>query len=291
MTIKNIFTATALLVGCTITILGSGAETTTQADFLSLKQAQAKNKIFSGESNAFVFSASNGLSLGDDKQVFSIQKNSTGGYDATLNGEEFSFTGQEWDAAGKQYIKHVSDDETVIFWTIQEITGSESAYKYVDLIFAADNNTATKVVSAGFGVYGVKTETPPTDKTTLLTGKAVAFIANRSNASFNNVLTGDMSLTANFSTNKITGSIASITDSVSSTVIPGQINIEDGVVTHNSYNAKLSGSNTLNTYFGEAIRGKLQGGFYGENAEETGGKFTIASPNYIGVGGYTAKQE
>lgn len=273
------------------TLIGSGTTGGSDGSSLqTLSQAHANHTTLSGKANTIYYSPSTGVAIDSNSKTISIMANNSGGYDASINGVSYTFSPSEWDATNKQYVKYITPTNALVFTTAKEASGGAFAYKYTDLVVAGEFNTATNYSGAGFGTYGIKTEAMPAANSVTLSGKATAFVSARNNTSLNNALVGNITLNANFSTSKISGSITNISDVLTANTYPGQLNIEDSAITHNTYQANITGSTAFNNSIGEAATGKLDGGFYGPDAAETSGTFTLSTPNYVGIGGYIAKK-
>ena len=288
---KQTFFKLGLLCATTISLAAcgvtTGSGTTGNSNVTSLATSHAAKKTFTGLSNAILYSQASGVSLGSDKQSFSIVANSSGGYDGVLNGKKFSFTASEWDAASFSYKKQLSTNEIVMF-SIGHKMGNNN-YKYADIVAGGYVNSATKIASVGYAAYGEKTiSMPSTGVTASYSGNAAAIIVNRGGDNLSNAVAGSITLNANFSTGKLGGQITNMSNLNGAMV--GQLNIENAAITHNGFEAILKGNNTLNASYGEVISGRMQGKFFGPNADETAGKFTISSPSYIGAGVFIAKQ-
>lgn len=224
------------------------------------------------------YSPSTGIQFVGDSPKFSIVANASGGFDAVLDGENFSFSADNYDSSLNSYVKQLTSTRSVAL----AVTPDSGKYKYSGLLAAQFENTATGYESVGFANYGVETINMPSTSSALLSGLAVMYIADKTTNKLYGY-EGTMSLTADFSTNNLGGNISDLSSLVNATKVPGQLNIEDGNITYNEYAANLNGSATLNSYFNTTITGKLQGGFYGPNAEETAGKFTLSTPNSVTI--------
>lgn len=280
LSVAGFSAATLVASGVTTGSTGSG-----DAPFQTLPQAHAANKTFSGDANGAYYSPSTGIQFVADSSKFSIVANSSGGFDAVLDGENFSFSSADYDSSLGSYVKKLTSTRTVAL----AVSLDSIKYKYAGLLGAEFENTATGYRSIGFANYGIETISMPSTSSALFTGDATMIIGDKTTGLLYSYK-GDVSLTANFSTNKVGGNILNLTNTVDATKIPGQLNIEDGNITHNEYVANLNGSTTLNSYFNTTITGKLQGGFYGPNADETAGKFTLSTPNSVTIGAFVAKQ-
>lgn len=255
----------------------------------TLNEAHAKYKKFDGTANTIYHTLHGDMKLSYGKHSVRIKKNSLGGYDAVIGGRNYEFTAADWNAANNQYEKQISRTEKVVFTTSQAASGRRFAYRYTDLFFTGRNKTSTGFVSLQYGNFGIKTQEMPKENNALLYGRATALISPREDKSSYNSLTGKIALSANFSTNKISGKITGIRDAASRKIYPGQLNIKNGAITLNNYKASLSGSQSFNNSIGGTVNGDLQGSFYGPDASETSGTFTLSTPSKVGIGAFLAK--
>lgn len=263
---------------------GLGASDT--PDFRILNEANSGGEAFTSSVNVLIYTKTDGYKLIDNKD-YTLAKNSSGGFDLELNGQSISFNSDNWIKGLGGYGKLLSDTTVVSLNAGQGIVGYQSEFTYVDVIDALSSKGSDDVV-IGFGVFGFETQTPPTNKTVTFTGKVRSFVNERDNFSFSNKITGDLSLSANFDTSKISGNITEIRNGRFKQY-PGQLDLKNGVIAGSGYAADLVADGTFNAALQDTITGKLNGGFYGPNAEETAGRFVIDTERYIGIGTYEAK--
>jgi len=94
---------------------------------------------------------------------------------------------------------------------------------------------------------------------------------------------GDLSLTANFGTKKMTGSLEFSHQQGGST-FPSFVSAKlDGSIDKNQFSGDLSGSN-INS-------GKLHGAFYGPQAQEVGGNWVMNADKWQGVGTFAGRKQ
>lgn len=245
------------------------------------------NEAFSGVSN-FVSSTGVVVSLGDDDQPLSLKKNSEGGYDTMLNGSSISFKAADWKSDFNAYITTDSNAQAHYFTTFGLQDAEDKGYKFADVVFSSQAKLNSSQVSASYGAFGSKTTDMPTSGSQSFTGEAFAIVTEKNLNHFRPEMTGDFLINVSFTANKLSGKIDNLTRGGKH--ISGQLSITKGNITNSSYEADLVGSSSLSSGLDEIVTGKLQGGFYGDGAAETAGKFTIDSPTFAGVGGFRAKK-
>jgi hypothetical protein len=150
----------------------------------------------------------------------------------------------------------------------------------------APESTATNTTTASVGVYAVGVATPksqmPTTGSAVYTGLTYGQVASatgtgNSATSVNNDFSGVVSLTANFATAALTGSLSGLRTTYAGS--PTWINDIDlsGTISGSTFSGTATaGTNAGNVYNITGTTGKFGGGFYGPNAKEIAGTFSLS---------------
>lgn len=285
MSVQNLLIKLGVVGLSAATLLASGTTGASNGSSQSLSQALTSGKTFTGSANGGYYSPATGVQFASGSPKFSIKSNSNGGFDTVLDGESYTFSAADYNSSLLSYVKKISATRTVAL----AVSPIGDKYKYAGLLGAELIDTAISYQSVGFAGYGVQTETTPTAASVSLNGEASMIIADKTTKVLY-AYRGDIGLLANFSTNKISGSIYNLANTVDATKVPGQLNLVNGKITHNVFDADLSASSNMEAYLNTSISGKLQGGFYGPNAAETAGIFSLSTTNSATVGAFIAKQ-
>ncbi len=151
------------------------------------------------------------------------------------------------------------------------------------------NNATNAPLRVIYGVVGQKTVNMPATGSATYKGTAEMDVAENGSVSATNPVTLDanVDLTADFANKKVTGSLHSFEDGNGASV-PGTVNLQQGTISGSTLSANLDGN--INS---ENVTGSMKGMFYGPNADEVGGAFTLhsnSSPRKA-VGVFAAKKQ
>ncbi len=173
-------------------------------------------------------------------------------------------------------------------------TRSSEQYQYLQLAewykdYPAPNTTNGQVTVV-YGVAGEKTVNMPTQGTAIYKGTADMDIASPGDYATNFItLHANVDMTADFAQKRVSGSMHSFEnpDSLEPVPVPGAVNL-NGTISGNTFSAGLSG-----TIDSENVTGSMNGAFFGPDAGEVGGAFTLksSSSNKVGAGVFAAKKQ
>lgn len=309
---NNDFYGKCVIVGfAAFTLVASGTTGTTAANtgvtdtsgYNTLGEAHADKLTFSARAPGVSITENKTLVLDSTGEPVNVTKNAAGNYDILWKGKTYALTRFESSGAKATYTFKVSDTETIVLASLSEAFAGFIDYNHAELVMLANVDAATadkkptNGTELGFVSLGIKTEMPPTDKSVTYKGGATAFIMDNDVDGFSKVYggednyNGDLTLVADFSTNKISGSISGLNKGVDADIdVPGSIAINSGSIVESGYSATLTGDAAINGYFGDTIVGGLSGNVYGADADETSGTFYISTDKYSGIGGYIAKE-
>lgn len=269
-----------------VTIVAS-ATTSGGGSNQTLSQAHTAKASFSGTSAGAFYTPADGMKLATPSK-FKIQANNQGGFNTELNDEKFTFTGTDYIGSPGEgaYQINTSPTRTVTF-ALSDYNGD---YKYAGVLAGEiiDTHPAKIYHSVGYADYGINTTTMPTSSSTKMNGIVDMAVGDKADTSLN-YYSADISLNANFSTNSISGNISNFSKNSDSTKVAGQLDIVNGTIAGSRFTSDLNGDSSLNANLGATLTGKLQGGFYGPNAVESAGTFTITTPNIVAGGAFIAK--
>jgi len=153
----------------------------------------------------------------------------------------------------------------------------------------------------GVFVYGVQTPVAsmPSSGSATYSGTTTGYVSSDlANTSY--AYNGIATLTANFSSKTISGSLTNLTTTsstgigtVSGTSI-GSISLGSASISGNSYSGSASNSTTSGLLSGVTLSGTYSGNFYGGGASETGGGYSLSGSQsgntYTLIGTYGAKK-
>jgi len=192
-------------------------------------------------------------------------------------------------------------DGTITFSTLRpgtDIPLSATSTESISLTYSnfgvwqdTNDDATTNIVNAiGYVSYGIETDNVPTTGTANYTGFVQGTLYDGSGVTLavSNVL-GRASFTANFGTNGITGNFTEMTiqdiNVNNAPVLPWvNFDLTGGTISGNEF------SGTLGNFTAAGYTGSLNGGFFGPNAEEVSGTFSIQGPAQDAIGGFAATQ-
>lgn len=208
----------------------------------------------------------------------------------TKGGKTYNLTSADIQT-DKSYEK-ISGTETLQLQNLST-TFLEDNFKYktndVDLWWADVNDTGTQIHDSGYFVVGTKSSSIPTSSTATYTGAVAGrYITNDADVS---TLAGKTSVTVNFSTNKVTGSISNILmiDIITKARVndPNTYTFTNGLLASDvtsAFTANLTSS-------GGALTGtSVIGEFYGTEGAEIGGFGSFTDSGGSAIFAFTAKK-
>lgn len=301
------------LVGLSVLSLVSCNTTSISSLFTgydTLEDAKGKHvSIRANTTASFKFSIIDGSGTVTSPKNVLIRAHESGtGYKVLVNSklyeftvaDQVKFTDPKTGDKSTAYQQVISSTETAVFIVAndQEPVSPKTKYTYSDgysMTFTNVNSSdyTKSTIENYYGIYGIdtKAEDVPSSGTSLYNGEASWNMSNGSTKKIHSAA-GDLSLSADFNASKITGSISGVTNRVSdnsgnetknSNI--GNLNISGTLVAGtNRFATTLTGNSSLNSFYGETIKGTGNGAFYGPGAAEVGGVFNINSSNYKGAG-------
>lgn len=246
-----------------------------------------------------------------DTPGFAISANANGGYDVTVNGHTTTFTADElsdwangWEDADAEF--GYADAHTYYAGSDLEgfLAGEADGPTYVQLWkywWDASQTDDYDGARSGYAVVG--TETHPDyidgqDATASYSGFAnLVIFTNDGSQEIGMWTQGDdeFSLNANFSDSTLSGSITDLMSDAGA--VDGTINLESGTIADNGFSGAVSADaafvGAVDTAFGTAtgdLSGEYGGLFFGPEADEVGGTFSISSDGAVGVGGFIGEK-
>ena len=253
----------------------------------TLAEQNSQNVNFKSTVNGAKYTSINDGSDGDVqyfKADVEIQNVAEEKYKITVNGKEFSPENIQFGTFDQN--PKVGEPQLLLASKHLPNSNNINSNKYSEIFFLVDaiSDTSINVYWADFGVRTIKT---PTSSNNLYKGSA--FIAG--------VMSSDFELGANFSTQSISGKMTNFIDrdgQPSGDDIDAKndvVNINNGRIGVDGFTADLVGN--LSTF---QITGSLDGHFYGAEAEEIAGLFSLdfkeaGETKTVSLGGFLASKQ
>ncbi len=230
----------------------------------------------------------------NDGPIF-ISKNDINGYDIWLKGFPIGFSKADYDQKNRTYSKTINGDKIILYSQhdleayLSEDASPKTGYKYADLLYVEQFDRAGDLKSFSFASYGQKSlelaaQTGKSD----YNGLAKMVISKNNYFNGHIILDSQISLSANFATQKISGIMHHISDTRGA--YKGVLEIDASKISNSEFVANVASDAAFEADFGARFEGKLNGSFYGSKADEVAGIFSIKSNSYSGVGGFIAGQ-
>lgn len=192
--------------------------------------------------------------------------------------------GANYPAGTVQYSGVGDGGLAVTLYDLSEVTGlTESSYGMYS--GTVPNNPYT--ANIGVFSFGTPTSVMPTGGTATFSGGTMGYVSTANNSSN---FTGNVTLTANFGTQSISGSLTNLTTTNTGSSM-NDISLGSTSITGSTFsgNASAVQSGTATTNI-DGASGTYGGSFYGGGASEVGGTYTLTGTQTSVIGSYGAKR-
>ncbi len=295
-----------------LSLYATDAEETAVAALDGGETLHAYNEIMS--SALMVGGAGGGVESGEDPD-FSIRRNTDGDIVVSVNGVETTFTDTHNEGWGyKQEAGAPGDPEYTLYahsaGTVDAVLDedhpnyTESHHQMWRYWWYPGSGEASTV---GYGIVGTETTSSAlearasaADPTATYTGWAAADVAQTADENQRGQIAGDLTLSANFGTAKISGVIDNLEKDPFGTPDPitgGEIQlVETDISTTNGFFGDVTANQTTIDEFGGGasegdVLGTYGGKFYGPDAGEVAGVFSIDQDDVVAAGAFSATEQ
>ncbi len=228
---------------------------------------------------------------GPESASFNVRKNASGALSFEVNGKDWDFDPGDQSDPSSYEVEDNVNDVFVSLWTrgsdLADVfdpgNGSQMqifGYQTNQIVGGADN-------TRGYAAVGAETDDavlsglPTASYDGRLSADAYPNTGFESNSQSRSRIEGDLTMTANFAAETISGTGSNLTIRNADTgnvetALPGQVIFGQTSLGFNGFKGNLSGDATLNTSLQGNLSGSTySGAFYGAQAEELGGVMTI----------------
>ena len=274
-------------LGCSVLAACDGETTSTDADIAT----------GDGPQSILLDHKKDRTTLVDKKPVEVVVNSSKNGMTLTAFGRTFTFDETDFKVKDGQAYESVYkkefDNGTVILFaafanTWEEAYERKHGYSYVVPYYAEFEDEDTDEFF--YGVFGDETSANdmPTSGSVTYTGMAHGKSGYSGSSDWDNLenYAADFTLTSNFGTSKIHGSFYLYDEN-------SPVNIDETSITGNSFTTTLSVDTSTCTDCRTITNSRLDGSFFGPNAEEVGGSYSATSRTadgkvYVDQGNFAA---